>query len=45
MTQDDLKARWFARLGYRLPNLKRKGRKALLERVEVGSHGGSISLS
>jgi uncharacterized hydrophobic protein (TIGR00271 family) len=40
MQQDDLKARWLKRLGYRLPTLKREDRKALLKRVEAGSHGG-----
>ena len=41
MQQDDLKARWLKRLGYRLPTLEREDRKALLKRVEAGSHGGA----
>ena len=40
MKQDNLKARWLERLGYRLPTLERKDRIALQERVETGSHGG-----
>ena len=31
---------WFERLGYQLPPLERDDRKALLERVEAGAHGG-----
>ena len=40
MEPQQSKNRWLERLGYQLPVLEREDRKALLERVEAGSHGG-----
>ena len=40
MQKPHVRPRWLERLGYQLPPLDRDDRKALLERVEAGAHGG-----
>ena len=40
MQQPHKRPRWLGRMGYQLPILERDDRKALLEHVEAGSHGG-----
>ena len=40
MQRPQRRLRWLERMGYRLPTLERDDRKALLEQVELGAHGG-----
>jgi len=40
MQRPHRRLRWLERMGYQLPTLERDDRKALLEQVELGAHGG-----